>query len=91
VSCPSLPQHVRVRLDLQIGAGRGALDHSGEACRREGRPPRSRRRRANLPLPLSKDWRIAIGAERNLLSQTQTHAVRLGTSAAPELIPRLSK
>jgi hypothetical protein len=33
----------------------------------------------------------SIGAERNLLSQTQTHAVRLGTSAASKLIPRLSK
>jgi hypothetical protein len=29
---------VRVRLDLKAGAGRGSLDHPGEAGRRERRP-----------------------------------------------------
>jgi hypothetical protein len=32
-----VPEHVRVRLDLKTGAGRGALDHPGEAGRSERR------------------------------------------------------
>jgi hypothetical protein len=31
-------EHVRVRLDLQIGTGRGALDHAREPGGRERRP-----------------------------------------------------
>jgi hypothetical protein len=30
-----VPQHVGVRLDLQAGGDRGALDHTGEPGRRE--------------------------------------------------------
>jgi hypothetical protein len=77
-----------------------ALDHPGEAGRRERRPALADEDKGRIYLPsverlahliAKRNPPDSIGAEPNLLSQTQTHAVRLGTSAASELIPRLSK
>jgi hypothetical protein len=82
-----VPQHVRVGLELQASASGGRPALADEDKGRIYLP--SVERLAHLIA--KRNPPDSIGAERNLLSQTQTHAVRLGTSAASELIPRLSK
>jgi hypothetical protein len=72
-----MAQHVRVRFDLQAGAGGRALDRPGEAGRGEGRSPladENEGRRRALPLePAQRPQLVAldrVGARGTVLDPT---------------------